>query len=139
VLLTGYAAEKMISRGCILVTVEVSELNWRSPCLYMGLLRWLRLLKDVLRFRFLIVRLRVLKLLNQDGSYVGVIQLMFGEEFLIEGDFVVGIEFPRFFVKKFLNLRIEFVNMNLQVALIRSYIEDMSSAGSPSSKEYHCD
>ena len=64
---------------------------------YSGLLRRLRLPKDVLRFRFLIVRLRLLKLLHQGGGSVCVIQFMFGEELLIEGDFVVGIEFPRFF------------------------------------------
>ena len=62
-----------------------------------GLLRLWRLLKNVFRLRFLVVRLRVLKLLDQDCSPISVIQFMFGEECLIEGDFIVGIALRRFF------------------------------------------
>ena len=67
-------------------------------CLFdAGLLRWLRLLKDVLGFRFLIVGFGVFKLLDESCSSVWVIQLTFGEELLIERDFVVGIALRRFF------------------------------------------
>jgi hypothetical protein len=74
------------------MTLELS-----GPSSIRGLLRLWRLLKNVLRLRFLVVRLCGLKLLDQDCSSVRVIQSTFGEEFLIKGDFGVGIALRRFF------------------------------------------
>ena len=42
------------------------------------------------------MRFSILKLLDQDCRSVRVMQLMFGQKLLVEGNFIVGIAFRRF-------------------------------------------